>query len=130
MAKPRTPKQKAALRKAQLASARKRRKPGSRRRTAVKVGAAVAVGGAMAYGANRAYKKDYGKVRSRADQVRKSARKKAANNPRVREAVAKDLLAARRAQGRRGPVKGLKVAPKYRQGRPDVRRRRKAKAGR
>lgn len=141
MAKPRTPKQKAALRKAQLASAKKRRKPGSRpsakrssrRRKAVKVGAAVAVGGAMAYGANRAYKKDYKNVRSKTkaktDQAKKTARQKAANNPRVREAVAKDLLASRRAQ-KRLPTKGLKTAPRYRQGRPDVRKKRKARAGR
>ena len=128
---------KAALRKAQQASARKRRKPGSARQNkakkAAKVGAAVAVGGVMVYGASRAYKKDYGKVRSKtkakADQAKKTARKKAANNPRVREAVAKDLLAARREQ-KRLPIKGLKTAPRYRQGRPDVRRKRKAKAGR
>lgn len=141
MAKPRTAKQKAALRKAQQASARKRRKPGSRpktqasarRRKALKAGAAVAVGGAMAYGATRAYKKDYGNVRSKtkakSEQAKKAARKKVANNPRVREAVVKDLLASRRAQ-KRLPTKGLKTAPRYRQGRPDVRRKRKARAGR
>lgn len=134
MAAIRTAKQKAALRKAQLASAKKRRRsggPSNKRKIAKRVAKGAAVGavvGAAAYGAHHhknAIKKNLGNARKNAER---KVRHKAENNNRVRQAVAKDLLAKRRASTKK-PAKGLKLAKKYRMGRADVRKRRKANRG-
>lgn len=110
----RTARQKAALRKAQLASARKRKGHGSSRKRKIAKGVAVvAIAGGVGYA-----------VHKNRHVIKKKVRKKAENNKKVRETVAKDLLAKRRNSKRR-PTKGLKLAKKYRMGRPDVRRRRK-----
>lgn len=118
-----TPARRAALRKAQQASARKRsrggrkKKKSSKKRRIARNVTAVAVVGAAGY----ATYKGRGKVKS-------AARKKAENNKAVRTAVASKLLAERRNSTRK-PVKGLKMDKRYRMGRPDVRRKRKAKRG-
>jgi hypothetical protein len=118
MAKVRTAKQKAALRKAQLASARKRkgrgkaRPParGSRRRKAGKIVAGAAAVGAVGYGVYHSRSK-----------VRKAAYNRAKENPTARKAAVGHL----RKNVVRKP--GLKLAPEYRQGLKKGQARRKAR---
>ena len=120
-----TPARKAALRKAQQASARKRRRGGGKkssrrrkniRRAVVAGGVAVAVGGTI-YANKKTIKK-------KKDSVRRKARQKLENNHKART-VAVGILRDKAAT--RKPRKGLKMDKRYRMGRPDVRRRRKAK---
>ena len=90
--KPMSPKQRAALRKAQLASARKRKGTGKRKgmSTGKKIaigGAAVAVGVAVAYGANRAGK-NYAATVKRKGQQRAAQR---ANSNRITPASRKPV---------------------------------------
>lgn len=98
----RTARQRAALRKAQIASARKRKGHGSsRKRKIAKGAAAVAAVGAVAYGTHHGAKK-----------YRRHKTNKVKNEARARIS-------------KRRPQTGLKLHKSYRMGRPDVRRRRK-----
>lgn len=97
MKKIRTAKQKAALRKAQLASARKRKGRGKKRgrlRKAAKVAAVATVAAGGGYVAYKNRKK-----------ISKKTKKLAAKNPYIRRRMAKKLLRearARRAGKKRG----------------------------
>ena len=120
----RTAKQKAALRKAQMASARKRRRgKGRARKVALaSVGTAAAVG--VAYTAHH----HKGAIKKKAADTKKKVRHKVENNQKARTLVAGHLMNQRRNSTRK-PVVGPKLAKRYRMGRPDVRRKRKAKRG-
>ena len=112
MAKARSAAQKAALKKAQLASARKRKgrgKSGGRKRKAAKIVVGAAAVSAVGYGAYRSRGK-----------MKRAAYNKAKENPTARKAAVKHL----RKNVKKKP--GLKMGKKYRMGRPEVRRKRKA----
>jgi hypothetical protein len=87
------------------------------------VAGALVAGGTVA--AANAAGRNSGEIKARAKKVRKAAVKKAEGNQKVRQEVASRLLAERRAQTR-APRKGLKMDKKYRMGRPEVRKKRKA----
>lgn len=92
MARAMTPRQRAALRKAQLASARKRKGRGKKKASGKKrrlakaalVAGAVAVAGGVAYGQR--------------NNVKKRIKKKAENNQAIRVAMTKKLMAEARAR--------------------------------
>lgn len=119
-----TPARKAVLRKAQAASARKRRRGGAKssrrrkniRRAVVAGGVAVAVGGTI-YANKKTIKK-------KKDNVRRKTRQKLENNRKARTVAVGTL---RDKAATRKPNRGLKMDKRYRMGRPEVRRRRKAK---
>lgn len=119
MARPMSPRQRAALRKAQLASARKRKGRG-RSKTRRRVGKAALVAGAVAVAGGVAY--------SQRKKVKRGLRKKAENNKTVRTEVTKRLMAEARSK-KRPSQKGLKMGKNYRMGRPDIRRKRKKAKG-
>lgn len=133
MARPMTAKQRAALRKAQLASARKRRRGSKKsrrrknlRRAAVAGGVAVAVGGGV-----YAVHKNKASIKKKKDAAKRRAKariaQKAKNNHAARTATVGHLR--KEVAKKRKPVKGLKMGKKYRMGRPDVRKKRKARRG-
>ena len=146
-----TPARRAALKKAQMASARKRRGTGrgklaaanrknmrlkrNIKRTAIAAGAVTAAG-ATVYVAHKhrgTIKKRSGlakkKVQTRAtaakSKVKAKVVHKAENNHAVRVAATKHLMAEARAK-KRPANNGLKMGKQYRMGRPDVRKKRKA----
>ena len=131
-----TPARRAALRKAQMASARKRKgKPNPRlkaahakaRKRGRRIGqaAVVVAAGGTAYAAY----KHRGAIKAKSHAAKGKAKakvvKKAENNQKVRTEVTRQLMAEARSK-KRPANKGLKMGKQYRMGRPDVRKKRKA----
>ena len=149
-----TPARRAALRKAQMASARKRKgKPNPRlkaahakaRKRGRRIGQAavvVAAGGtayaaykhrgaikAKSHAAKGKAKAKVGAIKAKSHAAKGKAKakvvKKAENNHKVRTEVTRQLMAEARSK-KRPANKGLKMGKQYRMGRPDVRKKRKA----
>lgn len=98
----RTAKQKAALRKAQLASARKRKGKGRAKSTSKRKGRSrkkAAVAAVLAGGAAVAIYKNQDRIAGSVDRGVASARKKISNNPAVRRRKVRQLM--RKARARR-----------------------------